>query len=451
MTRTLIKGARILSMDPEVGEFDDGDILINGAQIAAVGQDLDAKGAQVIDGAGRIALPGFVNAHIHTWQAGLRGIAADWTLAQYLRAMHAGLATHFTPEDIRIGNQMGALHQLHAGTTTIADWCHNNPTPDHTDAAIEGLTASGIRAVFIHGSPKPDPKPGAPHFSEVPMPRAEVERLMAGPLAHPDALVTLALGVLGPQLAIADVCEADLRLAQETGLVTSMHVSGPLREADGFARLDALGLLGPAINVVHGNALSDADLSRLAAAGVTFSPTPEVELQMGFGEPLTNRLRALGAVISMGSDIESGMGGDMFAVTRFALQAARHDLTRQARERTGAPPEAIGPTARDALMWATMGGARMLRMDHRIGSLTPGKQADIQLIDARQINLRPVHDAAASVVFHAGPRDVETVLVAGRVHKRDGALMAPDVEQHLETLQRSGRKILGAFAAAVGT
>lgn len=436
-------------MDPDVGEFDSGDILIDGTRIAAVGHGLVAEGADVIDGAGRIALPGFVNAHIHTWQTGLRGIAADWTLAQYLRAMHAGLATHFTPDDIGIGNHMGALHQLNAGTTTIADWCHNNPTPDHTDAAIEGLTASGIRAVFLHGSPKPDPKPGTPHFSEVPMPRSEVERLMDGPLGQDDALVTLGLAVLGPQMSIASVAEADLRLARETGLLASMHVSGPLKEHDGFARLEALGLLGPATNVVHGNSLDDENLRRLAGAGVTFSLTPEVELQMGFGEPLTNRLRDLGAVISIGSDIESSMAGDMLAVTRFALQAARHDLTRLARAETGAPPETIGPSTRDALQWATMGGARMLRLENEIGSLTPGKQADIQLIDTRGINLSPVHDAAASILFHAGPADVETVFVAGRIMKQSGALLDPPSEQQLKGLQGSGRRVVNAFAGAI--
>ncbi|MBW6507572.1 MAG: amidohydrolase family protein [Rhodobacteraceae bacterium] len=272
MQKTLIRGAAILSMDTEIGELPVGDILIEDDRIAAIAPDLgaaglDASGAQVIDGAGMIALPGFVNTHIHTWQAGLRGIAADWTLGQYLRAMHAGLATHFLPEDIAIANELGALHQLHAGTTTLADWCHNNPTPAHTDAALAGLRAAGIRAVFLHGSPKPDPKPGQPHFSEIPMPRGEVERVAA--TIGPGDLVTLGLAILGPQMSVMGVTETDFRLARELGLLASMHVSGALMTPDAFERLDAQGLLGPHVNIVHGNALSDGQLDILTGAGAS--------------------------------------------------------------------------------------------------------------------------------------------------------------------------------------
>lgn len=447
MTRLLIKRAAIISMDPAVGELT-GDILVEGSRIAAVAPVIEATDAEVIDGTRKIALPGFVNAHIHTWQAGLRGIAADWTLGQYMRAIHAGLATRFRPDDIAIANHAGALHQLHAGTTTIADWCHNNPTPDHTDAAIDGLQAAGIRAVFLHGSPKPDPRPGQPHFSKVPMPRAEVERLRRGRLASDDALVTLGLAVLGPQLAVAEVIDHDFRLARELDLVASCHVSGAMLTADGFARLAADGLLGRHVNVVHGNSLGEEALAALVGSGVTFTPTPEVELQMGFGDPLTARLRGLGGAISLGSDVEAGMSGDMFAVSRFALQYARHADNLAARGATGAPPATITITTREALRWATLGGAQMLRLDHRIGSLTPGKEADIILIDAAGIQLRPVHDAAASVLFHAGPRDVDAVLVAGRFVKRDGRLVAADVEARLDAVAESGARVVAEFSRA---
>ncbi len=448
MTRTLIRSATLVTIDPALGDLA-GDVLVEDGRIAAVGPGLAApEGAEVVDASGMIALPGFVNAHIHTWQAGLRGVAADWTIGEYMRAMHAGLATHFRPDDIRIANHVGALHQVHAGTTTLADWCHNNPTPDHTDAAVDGLEASGIRAVFLHGSPKPDPKPGQKHFSEVPMPRAEVERLRRGRLASGDRLVTLGLAVLGPQLSVWDVCDADFRLAREFDLVASMHVSGPLLTADGFERLAGLGLLGPRVNIVHGNVLEGDRLARLVDLGVSFTPTPEVELQMGFGDPLTGRLRALGGRISLGSDIESAMAGDMFAVTRFALQAQRHADALVARAAEGRSPASITVTAREALAWATIGGARMLGLDDRIGSLTPGKRADLILVDARGINLRPVHDPVASLLFHAGPRDVDSVMVDGRFLKRGGRLAEPALDRLLGEVEASGRRIMRDFAAA---
>jgi cytosine/adenosine deaminase-related metal-dependent hydrolase len=446
MSRLLIRNAAIVSVDPQIGTIPAGDILVEDDRIAAIGTGLAApEGADIIDASEMIAMPGFVNAHIHTWQAGLRGIAVDWTLGEYLRAMHAGLATHFRPDDIRIANHVGGLNQLNAGTTTLADWCHNNPTPDHTDAAIDGLEASGARAVFLHGSPKPDARPGQPHFSEVPMPRDEVVRLRQGRLSSDEALVTLGLAVLGPQLSVADVCDSDFRLAKEFGLIASMHVSGPMLTPDGFKRLSEAGLLGGHINVVHGNSLADDMLRFLVDHDVSFTPTPEVELQMGFGDPLTSRLRRLGGRISIGSDIESSMAGDMFAVTRFALQAARHADNLAARASDGKPPAAITIPSGEALQWATIEGARMLGLDDRIGSLTVGKQADIVLLDASAINMRPVHDPVASVLFHAGVGNVDTVLVAGRIVKQGGRLLAAGVESLTDAVAQSGRRIIADF------
>ncbi|PCI03362.1 MAG: cytosine deaminase [Hyphomicrobiales bacterium] len=445
MPEILIQNANIVSMDDKVGDFI-GDILISDDKILEVGKNLTApEGAKIIDASGKIALPGFVNAHIHTWQTALRGIAADWTISQYLRAMHAGLATHFSAEDIGIANAMGALNQINSGTTTLVDWCHNNPTAEHTDAAVEGLQASGIRAVFLHGSPKPDPKSGQKHFSELPMPRSEVERLRKGSLSSNDALVTMGLAVLGPQMSVWEVCEADFNMAKEMGLIASMHVSGPLMVEDGFEQLAALGLLGSNINIVHGNVLSGDRLKLLVDQGCSFSLTPEVELQMGFGNPLTSPLRELGGLISLGSDIESAMTGDMFSVARATLQAVRHADNLVERASTGACPPEITVTSREALRWVTIDGARMAGLDHKIGSLTPGKQADIVLLDATAINMHPVNDPVASILFHANTGNVDTVLIDGNIVKQDGALTSPPSEQQMNQLATSGARIIGAF------
>ena len=159
MTLTLFRGATVISMDPAVGDFATADILVEDDRIAAVQPDITADNAEVIEAHGRIILPGLVHAHMHTWQTGLRGLASNWTLLQYFANVHRGLATLFTPEDLYYAELLGGWNQIDCGTTTLGDWCHNNPTPAHTDAALEGLIASQIRAVFFHGSPKPDPKP----------------------------------------------------------------------------------------------------------------------------------------------------------------------------------------------------------------------------------------------------------------------------------------------------
>src|SRR5688572_22018727 len=136
MSRKLIKGAAILSMDPAIGDLRSGDVLIEQDRIAAVGPGIAADDAEVIDASHMLLLPGLINGHLHTWQTGLRGLAGDWTVAEYMQAMHRGLATLFKPEDIHIANLMGALNQINNGATTLVDWCHNNPTPEHTDAAV---------------------------------------------------------------------------------------------------------------------------------------------------------------------------------------------------------------------------------------------------------------------------------------------------------------------------
>src|SRR3954465_8772045 len=226
MKRTLIKGPAIVSMDPAIGDLRAADVLIEDDRIAAVAPTIAADDAEVIDASHMLLLPGLINGHLHTWQTGLRGLAADWTVAEYMQAMHRGLATLFRPEDIYIANLAGALNQINNGATTLVDWCHNNPTPAHSDAAIQGLADAGIRALFLHGSPKPDPKPGQKHFSEVPMPRGEVERLGKGRFATADGLMTMGLAILGPYYSVWEVTRQDVVLAHELDLVASMHVGG---------------------------------------------------------------------------------------------------------------------------------------------------------------------------------------------------------------------------------
>ncbi|TDT88002.1 cytosine/adenosine deaminase-related metal-dependent hydrolase [Azorhizobium sp. AG788] len=442
-SRTLITGATILSMDGTVGDLPRGDILVEDDRIIAIAPVLQADDAERVDAEGRIAVPGFVNAHMHTWQTGLRSLAADWTLLEYFRWVHAGLATRFRPEDIGIATLVGALGQIDAGTTTLVDWCHNNPTPEHTDAAVEALEQSGIRAAFFHGSPKPDPKPGEPHFSEVPHPRAEIERLRRGMFSGEDGLMTLGLAILGPHYSTLEVARADFRLAREFGLVASMHQGGgAAKTPGGWETLLDEGLVGPGINVVHGNDLSDALFSALVDQGSSFSVTPENEMTQGHGFPVTGRLLKRGVAPSLGVDLESVLAGDMMGVARIALGMQRVLDNTDSRRDTGAIPPTSTVRVRQALEWITIEGARMLGQEGRIGSLAPGKQADITLIDARALHLQPVHDPVATVVMQAGRGDVEAVMIAGRFRKKNGKLLAAALDDTLACLARSGARIV---------
>jgi cytosine/adenosine deaminase-related metal-dependent hydrolase len=447
--RVVIAGATVVSMDDEIGVLPDADVVVEGGVIRSVGPSTaETKGAS-----GFIVVPGFVNAHLHTWQTALRGIASNWTLLEYFRWTHAGLARFFTADDIHHGTLAGALNQINCGTTSLADWCHNNPTPEHTDAAVDALEGSGIRATFLHGSPKPDPTPGEPPYWEVPHPRSEIERL--GPRIAHSTLLSLGLAVLGPQYAPVDVVVADGELAKETGLVTSMHQGGGLPKApEGWAELERRGLLGPLVNIVHGHDLTDDQLRRFVDLGVSFTVTPENEMSQGHGHPLVGRLREHGGSPSLGIDLESFVSGEMFAAARSALahQRAMDNAVFRAAAQPGAPPIPDSPSlsTHDALRWITMDGARMLGQADRIGSITPGKQADLVLIDARQPNMQPVHDPVNAVVLQTSLANIDSVMVAGRWRKRQGQLLDPqekpaDPETWLAPLRESAHRLTAAI------
>lgn len=441
--RTLLKSASVVTMDEGLGDFDDADVLVEHDRIVEIRPGIDAADADVVDARGRIVMPGLINAHMHTWQTALRGFAANWTLPEYFRRMHAGLATVFRPEDIHVGTLAGALNQINCGTTTLVDWCHNNPTPAHSDAAIAALKASGIRAVFFHGSPKPDPEPGRPHFSEVPHPRGEVDRFLAGPLADREGLVTLGLAILGPHYSTLDVTLQDFRLAREHGLVASMHQGGgAAKTPEGWRKLIEAGLVGPGVNVVHGNDLQDDLLRELVDLGASFSVTPENEMVQGHGHPITGRLLKLGSRPSMGVDLESVLPGDMFNVGRVALSMQRALDNAESRSRTGLIPTTTTITTREALRWITIEGARMLGRERDIGSLAPGKKADLLVIDATDFNLSPVHDPIATVVMQAGLANIEAVMIDGVWRKRNRRLLAEDAGRCKAELERSGRRIV---------
>jgi cytosine/adenosine deaminase-related metal-dependent hydrolase len=443
MKKWLIEQGTIVTMDHKLGDLPVGDVLIVGDRIQEIAPRIQADDVQRIDARGMVVIPGLINAHMHTWQTGLRGVAGNWTVLEYFKKMHAGLATLFKPEDLYIANRVGGLNQINCGTTTLVDWCHNNPTPQHTDAAIDGLADSGIRAAFFHGSPKPDPKPGQKPFWEVPHPRDEVQRLLKQRFSSKDQLLTMGMAILGPHYSTYDVAVEDFQLAREMGLIASMHCAGAAaRVPDGWDRLAKAGLLGDNNNIVHGNDLTDQQLGFMLDRGVTFSLTPETEMFQGHGFAITGRLRRWGHQPSLGVDLESCISGDMFTVARMALSTQRAFDNAQSKQDRGQLPDTSTITAREALAWVTLEGARMLKMQDRIGSLTPGKQADLVLIRASDLNMQPMHDAVTSVVTQTSLANIDTVMVAGQLKKSKGQLLASDLGPLQQRLSDSGHRIM---------
>lgn len=468
MTRTLIKSGIVVSMDPRIGDLPKGDVLIDDDKIVDVGPSLDVDDAEVIDADGMIVMPGLVNAHIHLWQTALRGLGADWAGSDYFNNLHTNLTPRYRPEDTYIGTLVGALNQLDSGVTTVFDWCHNNSTPAHTDAAVDGLEESGIRAVFGHGTVKPKPKEGEPHFSTIPHPESEIRRLRDGRFASNGNLMTLAMAILGPDYSTLDVNLHDFRLARELDLLSSAHVWGRDNRLvpDGYRTIAREGLLGPDHNISHGNYMEDDEIQIICDHGATMTSTPPVEIRAHTRESVIGRVMKAGGRPSIGVDSEVVVAGDMFNAMRTGLQVQRiHDNLAQAKKiQEGKDAEAakfakenlktigtggsiikeLSIETRAALEWATIDNANALRLEDKIGSLTAGKQADILLLSTDSLNVLPVNNPVQCIVFNANNANVDTVFVAGKKMKEGGTLTmdSGDLIRRKKMLVDSGQWLL---------
>jgi cytosine/adenosine deaminase-related metal-dependent hydrolase len=452
--RTLIKAGWIVSMDQGVGTLRDGEILVEDDRVAAIGRNLAARVDAEIDARAMIALPGLVNAHLHTFQAALRGLGSEWTAPQYFRHQAGDLSTRYTPEDNYIGNLMGALNQIDHGVTTLLDFCHNLKSHEQAERSLDGLRDAGIRAVFAmaRGMDKPMTPDTPLAAGRLPL-TEEARALRKGRLASDGGLVTLALAMSGPHWSTYEVCVEHARLARELGILLCSHAtkrSDQARVPDGYDRLAAEGLLGPDHNLVHCQLLTNDELQRILDTGASITSTCMNELHDYPEFPASGRVHALGFLPSIGVDVEVQVPADMWRETQTALRAARQEAMMGFAAK-GKKAERMPVLARDALAWATLGGARALMLEDRIGSLAPGKKADLILLRASDLNLYPVHDPVYAVEqAHAG--NVDTVMIAGVLRKQHGRMLLDRawLGRKQEALAESAQRLLraaGRFAA----
>jgi 5-methylthioadenosine/S-adenosylhomocysteine deaminase len=411
--RKLIRGGIVLSMDPSVGEYTTGDVLVDGDRIVEVGPYLTATDAEVIDATGMIVMPGFVDSHRHAWEGILRNIGTDVPLegrTSYISFVLHKLAPAFRPEDAYVGNLLTALGAIDAGITTLLDWSHIQGSPDHTDAVVQGLEDSGMRAVLAYGFPwwgKWEER--QPSWFV----RAATEHF-----ATKDQLLTLALAAPGPEFTDFEVTRDHWKLARETGARLTTHVGvGSYGQDLKLREFGEAGLLGPDTTYIHCTTLSDDEIQMIVDTGGTVSLAAPVEMMMGHGVPPIQRFLDRGLAPSLSVDVETNVPADMFNQMRSVLA-----LQRALAGASGRSPV----STRDVLAWATIEGAKANGLDAKTGSLSPGKQADIVMLRTDRLNVTPLNDPAAAVVngMHGG--NVDTVLIAGRVMKRAGELLHVD-------------------------
>ncbi|MEV0380086.1 amidohydrolase family protein [Nonomuraea sp. NPDC050643] len=422
-TTTLIKNGVVIDTEPEPVVLGRADVRVEDGVIAEVGPDLPGvPGAEVIDATGRIVLPGFVDTHRHTWQAAIRAVAPDVDFPGYMRRIVGELSVRYRPEDVHIGNLAGALECLDTGVTTLLDWSHIQRSPDHTDAAVLALRESGVRAVFgyCHGGDTAG--------------LAGATRRVRELLPDASGLVTMALAARGPEIAGEEHALAEWRLAEELGLPVTSHLGhSPDGAGAGLTFLESNGLLAVPTTFVHALHYTDEEFKRIAGSGGSVSLAPVDEMNLAMGYPATGRARAAGVPTGLGADTVVCAPGDMFSLMRTI-----HLLERGRPDGAG-----LGFTTRDALRMATIEGAEVLGMSDVIGSLRPGKQADLVLLRTDALGMSAAHDPIGAVVLNADTASVDTVLVAGRVVKRGGQLLHHDLATILTTLADSAAAVVG--------
>jgi cytosine/adenosine deaminase-related metal-dependent hydrolase len=432
-------------MDREIGDVYGGDLLIADDRIAAVGPDLDAGDAEVVDASSCIVIPGFIDSHRHTWETVIRGIAPDVNLAGYFDVVLDQLAPAYRPEDVYAGNYLGSLEAIDAGVTTVLDWSHISNTPEHSDEAIRGLRDAGLRAVYCYGNPNTSLADWW-YTSTLEAPE-DIRRVREQYFSSDDGLLTLAMGTRGPGFCTPEVVRHDWQLAREVGAPISVHVGmGPYAGRFSMVmQLDELKLLGPDTIYIHCNYLSDEEFKLVAETGGKVSIAPTVEMIMGHGTPPTAKALEHGLRPSLSIDVVTTVPGDMFTQMRF-LFAQDRLLAHEAAFEAGNEVEPALLSSRDVLEFATIEGARVCGLDDRTGSLTPGKQADVVVLRCDHTNTYPIIDPVSTVVLQADTRNVDTVFVAGRALKRDGRLVDADLRRGRDLAAASLDYLLGHTA-----
>ncbi|HET6285364.1 MAG TPA: amidohydrolase family protein [Amycolatopsis sp.] len=456
--RYVIRGGAVMSMDQNVGNFATADVLVEGGKIVEIRPGIRAGHAGVIDARGRIVLPGFVDTHHHLFETAERAFLANGLLLDdhsgspsaypnYGEHILRGFARVYRPADVYINSLFAGLSQLDAGVTTVLDVSQIHHSPEHTDAAVQALVDTGRRSAF--GFFEGDGRTGARY-------PADAYRVRDRWFSSNDQLVSM---VMGGELHLGrQVYTRAWAIARELDLKIAAHAVGswgmrPIFDAlaQGAAGVE----VGPDNLFIHMTGMSDRTWRRLRDAGAQVSLAFPIEMSMRHGTPPILKMRQLGMEPSLSSDVETTMAADPFTQMRSAMTMQRMivnqlvldqgDLVPPGNWPTPAPgtPELL--TVRDVLRYATVTGAQHLGLDGKTGTLTPGKEADIVLLDATALNVSPLNSVPGAIVSLMDRTNVETVIVAGKVRKWKGRLLDTDLARLRRELETSRDHLFAAM------
>jgi 5-methylthioadenosine/S-adenosylhomocysteine deaminase len=417
----LIKGGCVLTLDRAVGDFEQADVLVEGGKILAVQANISAPNAEVIDASRMIAMPGFVDTHRHMWQGILRNVLPDGSLDDYRAVVQRTFGAKYTPDDVYAGDLFSALGAVDSGVTCVLDWSHIHNTPDHTDAAIKALAESGVRAVFAYGNPQNETgrywEMKGHKFPE------DIARLRKQYFSSEDQLLTLYMAApsASPELILGA-----FKAARDVGARITIHVGvGEFGRSALLEKLNAENALKSDTTYIHCCTLNDSEWKLIKDTGGTISIAGYVETLMGHGNPPIQKAIDTGIRPSLSVDVETSVPNDFFQQMRTVFSLQKNEVWARRLAGDKNPPKFL--TVREVLEFATIEGARANGLERKIGTLTPGKDADIILLRTDRLNVMPMNNAIGAVVTSMGPQNVDTVLIAGKVMKRNGQLIGVDL------------------------
>jgi 5-methylthioadenosine/S-adenosylhomocysteine deaminase len=490
--RYVIRGGSVMSIDPQVGDFARADVLVEGKKILAVGPNLAAGSETVIDATGRIVMPGFIDTHHHQFETALRSFLADGILINDPNSGPSGATTYFEfillkfapvyrPQDVYINELYGGLSQLDDGVTTVHDVSQIHHSPQHSDAAIQALFDTGRRAAFGYFESAGANILGTNPNNQYPQDAFRIKKQW---FSSSEQLVHM---IMGGEVYLGDAStEKSWTIGRKLNLQIAAHILSPfgirpimdaLCRGQGGDKQD-IGI-GPDNLFIHMTGMSDFAWRKVYDVGAQVSIAFPIEMNMRHGMPPIVRMQSFNLANpskppfepSLSVDVECTLTADFFTQMRSAMNLQRMLVNQMTLDSPntvpgsnlpnpldwGLPQTANTPywpslpagvpaplTTRDVLRYATINGAKALRLEKKTGSLTPGKEADIIILDATKLNVAPLNQVPGAVVSLMDRTNVETVIVAGKVRKWKGRLLDVDLDRLRGQIEASRDYIFSA-------
>ncbi|MBM7563424.1 amidohydrolase family protein [Paenibacillus sacheonensis] len=443
MAKTLIRNGTVMTMNDGLDVFPGGYVYIDGSRIAEVGvwpgdgskDALLALADTVIDAAGKAVIPGLVNCHTHLFQTFMRGVSDDLPLAQWLRQIIWPASLAMEEEDFYLAAMIGCIENLKSGATYVMDHHYIHTHPGNDEGVLEAMRQSGIRGHMARGGVDLSYEPRLRESAEEIF--ANTDQLLDKWQGEGEGRIAIAMGPLNLYGCSEEFLRLAAKYGERNGLITHIHLSETREQIENTLErfglrnvelAEEVGLLGRQTQVVHGVWLNDAELDILARREATVVHCPVSNMYLASGVARVPDMLERGINVALGTD---GPGSnncqDNLEVLKFA--ACLHKVDRL--DSTLMPPMGV-------LRMGTRNGAKAVGREEDLGSLEPGKKADIVVIELQKAHIAPVHRVSSAIVYNANGNDVDTVLVNGRVVVSHGRCTLVD---EMEIIRRAQARV----------